>query len=191
MKLKVLIIESSEIIVDGLKEILQRPEIRVLEPETNVDEIESRIAASQPDVVIVNPNLCAHLPLLRGSHGAGVVALVYQYVKPSAIKGFDAIIDINDSRASIIRTVTSACRQTKQGETPDNNTGEGYDLTKREKDVLIEVARGLTNKEIAAKLNVSVFTITSHRKNIIRKTGIKSVAGLTVYALLNNLIEEV
>ena len=37
---------------------------------------------------------------------------------------------------------------------------------------------------------MSVFTVTTHRKNIVRKTGIKSVAGLTVYALLNNLIDE-
>ncbi|MDY6258685.1 MAG: LuxR C-terminal-related transcriptional regulator, partial [Bacteroidales bacterium] len=65
-----------------------------------------------------------------------------------------------------------------------------YDLTKRETAVLIEVARGLTNKEIAEKMNVSVHTVISHRKNIMHKTGIKSVAGLTVYAMLNNLIEE-
>ena len=56
--------------------------------------------------------------------------------------------------------------------------------------MLIEVAKGLSNKEIAARLNVSIFTVTTHRKNIVRKTGIKSVAGLTVYALLNNLIDE-
>ena len=65
-----------------------------------------------------------------------------------------------------------------------------HELTKREIAVLVEVAKGLTNKEIANRLNVSVFTVTSHRKNIVRKTGIKSVAGLTVYALLNNLIDE-
>ena len=65
-----------------------------------------------------------------------------------------------------------------------------HELTRRETAVLVEVAKGLSNKEIAARLNVSVFTVTTHRKNIVRKTGIKSVAGLTVYALLNNLIDE-
>ena len=45
------------------------------------------------------------------------------------------------------------------------------------------------NKEIADKLNVSVHTVISHRKNITRKTGIKSVAGLTIYAMVNNLID--
>ena len=51
------------------------------------------------------------------------------------------------------------------------------------------MARGRTNKEIADEYNISVHTVISHRKNITRKTGIKSVAGLTVYALLNNMID--
>ena len=48
----------------------------------------------------------------------------------------------------------------------------------------------MTNKEIADQLHVSPHTVMSHRKNIMHKTGIKSVAGLTVYAMLNHLIEE-
>ena len=67
---------------------------------------------------------------------------------------------------------------------------EGYELTQREKDVLVLVAKGLMNKEIADKLNLSVHTVITHRKNITHKTDIKSVAGLTVYALLNNLIDK-
>ena len=48
----------------------------------------------------------------------------------------------------------------------------------------------MTNKAIATDMHLSVHTIITHRKNIVRKTGIKSIAGLTVYAMLNNLIEE-
>jgi DNA-binding CsgD family transcriptional regulator len=66
--------------------------------------------------------------------------------------------------------------------------GENCELTKREIAVLVQVAKGMTSKEIADKLNVSTNTVITHRKNISRKTGIKSVAGLTVYAMLNNLI---
>ena len=66
---------------------------------------------------------------------------------------------------------------------------EGEELSDREKEILVSVANGLLNKEIADKYNISIHTVISHRKNITRKTGIKTVAGLTVYALLNNLIE--
>lgn len=67
--------------------------------------------------------------------------------------------------------------------------GEGGELSAREKEILVSVARGMLNKEIADQYNISIHTVISHRKNITRKTGIKTVAGLTVYALLNNLID--
>ena len=65
---------------------------------------------------------------------------------------------------------------------------ENYELSDRETDVLILVAKGLSSKEIADKLNISVHTVNTHRKNITHKTGIKSVAGLAVYAMLHNLV---
>ena len=66
----------------------------------------------------------------------------------------------------------------------------GHELTRRETDVLVLVAKGLMSKEIAERLHISVHTVISHRKNITRKTNIKSVAGLALYALMNNLMEE-
>lgn len=71
-------------------------------------------------------------------------------------------------------------------------TGEqdgGDELSDREKEILVSVARGMLNKEIADKHGISINTVITHRKNITRKTGIKTVAGLTVYAILNNLID--
>lgn len=63
------------------------------------------------------------------------------------------------------------------------------ELSDREKEILLSVASGMLNKEIADKYNISIHTVISHRKNITRKTGIKTVAGLTVYALLNGLLD--
>ena len=61
-------------------------------------------------------------------------------------------------------------------------------MTDREIDVIRLVALGKTNKEIAEELCISIHTVISHRKNITEKLGIKSISGLTVYAMLNNLI---
>lgn len=61
---------------------------------------------------------------------------------------------------------------------------EDYQLSDRELEVLDLVAQGLSSKEISAKLNIAVNTVNTHRKSITRKTGIKSVAGLAVYAML-------
>lgn len=64
----------------------------------------------------------------------------------------------------------------------------GDRLSSREIEILVGVAQGLINKEIAAKYNLSIHTVITHRKNIARKTGIKTIAGLTAYAILNNLV---
>lgn len=62
-------------------------------------------------------------------------------------------------------------------------------LTQREKDVLCCVAQGLANKEIADRLCLSVHTVTTYRRNLSSKLGIHSPAGLTIFAILNGLID--
>jgi DNA-binding CsgD family transcriptional regulator len=61
-------------------------------------------------------------------------------------------------------------------------------LTNRETEVLRLVTQGLMNKEIADKLGISLHTVISHRKNLTEKLGIKTVSGLTVYAMMHKLI---
>ncbi len=74
-------------------------------------------------------------------------------------------------------------------DTPDIPSSDGEELSSREKEILVCVAKGMLNKEIADKLCLSIYTVITHRKNITRKLGIKTVAGLTLYALLNGLID--
>mgnify|MGYP001076458169 CR=1 FL=1 len=85
-----------------------------------------------------------------------------------------------------IQEIISRCWQTQKGKTQKSGSEE---LTVREKDVLRLVALGYSNKVIAEKLFISIHTVISHRKNITEKTGIKSISGLTVYAILNNFID--
>jgi DNA-binding CsgD family transcriptional regulator len=63
------------------------------------------------------------------------------------------------------------------------------ELTVREKEILRQVAMGYSNKEIADSLFISIHTVITHRKNITGKLGIKSISGLTVYAIINHLID--
>ena len=67
-------------------------------------------------------------------------------------------------------------------------SAEDDKLSDREKDVLIQLVNGLSNKEIADKLCISTHTVISHRKNIVKKLNIHSTAGLTIYAIVNKLI---
>ena len=185
MKQRLLIVEPSELIIEGLNAILDgQIRFKVLEPEMGTDHLADRLLAARPDIVLINPTLVESVSRLRGEYPMAVVALVYQYVEREQLKQYDAVVDIRDSRALIIETLA----QVLPGEVDGGKNN--YELTKRETAVLVQLAQGKTNKEIADALNVSVHTVISHRKNITHKTGIKSVAGLTVYAMLNNLIDE-
>ena len=64
-----------------------------------------------------------------------------------------------------------------------------HELSAREVEVLALIARGLMNKQIADRLHISLTTVISHRKNITEKLGIKSVPGLTIYAVLNGYVD--
>ena len=80
-------------------------------------------------------------------------------------------------------------QQLLAGENINNSTGENSkELSSRETDVLQLIVKGITNKEIADKLNISLNTVLSHRKNITAKLGIKTVSGLTFYAIMNGII---
>ena len=65
----------------------------------------------------------------------------------------------------------------------------GHELSAREIEVLVLITKGLINKEIADKLNIGLTTVITHRKNITEKLGIKSVSGLTIYAVMNGYAE--
>ena len=75
------------------------------------------------------------------------------------------------------------------GNSPLPAPEESRDLSAREIEVLVLVSKGYINKEIADKLNISLTTVITHRKNITEKLGIKSVSGLTMYAVMNGYVE--
>ena len=190
-RIKILIVEPAEVVVEGLSSFLgNQPRFAVLSPAFGTERLTERIVGAHPDVIVVNPTLVDNPGTLRDdAPQAAVVALVYQYVEPWRLKAYDAVIDIRMSRASIVETLADAVQNEQKTEIAGTE-GTAYELSRRETDVLVLVAKGLTNKEIAEQLSVSVHTVISHRKNIMHKTGIKSVAGLTVYAMLNNLIDD-
>ena len=193
MKRKVLIIEPSEIIKAGLKAIIDSTgSFEVVACCDDLTNIEEKIAYRHPNIIITNPTVIPYsrqmaLPQAMSDDGEiANVALVHQYTDPAALRLFDATIDIRDSREALAEALTSLENENRKTK---KNT-DSSDLTKRETDILILVAKGMMSKEIADKLNISIHTVISHRKNITKKTGIKSVAGLAVYAMLNNLMDE-
>ena len=192
MSKRVIICEASEIITTGLYEIIQGINgFDVVARLDTPEHLSEKILSTNANLVIINPNLLGftdrNLPsqLLKDYPYIVVIALVTNYIENSSLKGYDTVIEINDPKLRIMNKLNQLAQDSDKQEKADD-----VELSKREIDVLVAVAKGMMNKEIADQMNISIHTVISHRKNITRKTGIKSVSGLTVYALLNNLIDE-
>ncbi|MCF8335916.1 MAG: LuxR C-terminal-related transcriptional regulator [Bacteroidales bacterium] len=96
---------------------------------------------------------------------------------------FDAVLNRNAQKDDIVPLIEKVLKN------EINATGhEEAILSSREQEVLKQVAMGYTNQEIADRLHISKHTVISHRKNLTSKLGIKTVSGLTLYAVLNDLI---
>lgn len=90
------------------------------------------------------------------------------------------------------RLVKAIVRLRRYGHRPAPHTSSmpnmEHDLSPREIEVLVLVTKGYINKEIAKRLNISLTTVISHRKNIAEKLGIKSVSGLAIYAVMHGYV---
>lgn len=191
MRNRVIICETSEIITIGLAEIIDSmAQFDVVARLDSPDHLSEKITATDANLLVIDPMLLGFhnkdfLSQLGKEHPNVVtVALVSSYLDHSMLSPYGGVIELNDTKSKII----SKMNEFAQSEATKNT--DDVELSKREIDVLVAVAKGMMNKEIADQMNISIHTVISHRKNITRKTGIKSVSGLTVYALLNNLIDE-
>ena len=191
MRNRVIICEASEMIAIGLAEIVDgMAQFDVVARLDNPEHLSEKITALDANLLVIDPMLLGFqnkdfLSQLGKEHpNVVIIALVSSCLDHAMLTPYNGIIEINDTRSKII----SKMNEFVQSETTKN--ADDVELSKRETDVLVAVAKGMMNKEIADQMNISIHTVISHRKNITRKTGIKSVSGLTVYALLNNLIDE-
>ncbi len=189
MSKRILIVVPSAIAAKGLEQVfndLGEFEVCAILRDINGQELRSMA----PDVVIVDPEIFDYAS--RSSvkvrvaeySDAAVLAFTIGPLDEDQQRQYDGVIGLMDTPPAIIKKVRAALED--RTEAPRS---EGEELSQREKEILICVAKGMLNKEIADQYNISIYTVITHRKNITRKTGIKTVAGLTVYALLNNLID--
>lgn len=181
------ILDSSKIIFEGLANIINKSgHYFKLFKADNFNEIENIIHSDKPDVLIINPMLIQNkekefLLFKKNLPESLFIALIYSYVSPQIITLFDKEIQITDSPETIINLISN----TKT----TSATNDQEQLSEREIDVLKLIIAGMSNKQIADKLFISIHTVISHRKNISAKTGIKSQSGLTIYALSNKIVQ--
>lgn len=184
-RFKVAIVESAAVVAEGIAAILARsPKVEVVGCYRLLSDVESLLVTGRVDVVLASVAKYHQIEASTALGSTPVVGIQTTLVEEEVLRRFAATITLFTSAEEVERIVVEAAE-----EPSEHNVSESHELSERERDVLILVARGYTNKEIASELNISPHTVISHRKNIVHKTGIRSVAGLTVYAVLNKLID--
>lgn len=189
VRLQAVVAESSVIVRSGLMAVLKRmgdPRMEVTEV-TDMSMLTLQLKRCKPDVLIVNPNwLGLQRPgaLLQEADCTGCKTVALQTVlgDASVLRHYDAAVSIYDSVETIKEKLETVLRTEGQAETAQT-------LSPREKEIIIGVVKGLTNKQIADNLHISTHTVMTHRKNIAGKLQIHSPAGLTIYAIVHKLVE--
>ena len=187
--IQIIIVETSAIVYEGLAGVfLKSGEKFHVTVTSTLEELEQIFTRRRVNVIIINPsliqnNLKTFNQLKKQFDTTQWIGFVYAHYDQQFLSMFDAMITISDTAGNIVSSINKALDST------DSKTEQLADvLSDREIDVLKLLATGLANKEIADKLNISINTVITHRKNISQKTGIKSVSGLTIYAVLKKLI---
>lgn len=190
---KIVIADPSAIVMCGLASLLKKlPDMEVVMQTDDLRTASSRLQVLRPDLLIVNPSMIDFSKrkmvrtMFEDFPDMKLVALVSAFFENQVLRQFNGVLEINDNLQRIKSTLNAVLSESGSEE----DESESAQLSDREKEVLVCLAKGQRNQEIADALKISVHTVVTHRKNIVRKTGIKSVAALTVYAILNNLIDE-
>ena len=185
----VVIIEKNYLMQAGLESVItELPRLVLLKVFSGDEPNMARLVAKQkPDVLILNP-LCIETPVtsflnqLKKDINPLIFAVLDDRAPDSLKSPFSCRLLYSDNKQQIQNKIRTRCGL-------DNVAHERAQiLSAREITVLKHVVLGLTNQEIADKLFLSVHTVTTHRKNINKKLGIKTVSGLMVYALMNQLV---
>ena len=186
---KILLIEPSEIVAAGLSDIISRiPNFSIVQTLSNLGYY-NPAASNNIDIIIVDPSVIDYnerfdIRSYFNNDSITIIALMLGNHEESVIRQYDGCIGIYDNTQRVAQKLRSAIEEAAQ--TPRSDINE---LSSRERDILAAVAKGMTNTEIADEFNISVYTVISHRRNISQKLGINSIPGLTVYAIMNKLVD--
>ncbi|SMX28291.1 Oxygen regulatory protein NreC [Pelagimonas phthalicica] len=196
---KVVIVDDHPMVAEGIEAILDSyDDISVIATLSDGKAIVDQLEALAPDVILMDLNmpglggLSATEMILEKTTDTRILILSMhdtpEYINTALSHGARGYV-LKDVQTEEIKTAIDAvmageiylCTGAKGSLAPSDDSREP--LTNREQTVLLQLAQGKSNKEVALALDISVRTVETHRKNIKRKLGISTTAGLTRYAL--------
>ena len=188
---RIAIADTSIIIRSGLTNALRRlPTIKVQPIELlSVDALNDCLRTQEIEILIVNPGFGDFFDISKfreenSNKKIKLIALVSSFVDSTLLSKYDESISIFDDLEAITKKIQGLIATDSEEDEDDGQES----LSQREKEIVVCVVKGMTNKEIAENLFLSIHTVITHRRNISKKLQIHSAAGLTIYAIVNKLV---
>ena len=190
--LRVLVAEPLPLVREGLLAMLEHITSVHIHPVSvnNRQSLDSLLAVRQIDLLLVSSHFDGAFDFqqFRQQHPqipcAAIVTDLVTLAKTDKSLPYLTITTSSDQLALLIEQLVR-----EKSATPALPADERDVLSVREREILVLLAQGLSNKEIADRLFLSVYTVMTHRRNICQKLNIHSVSGLTIYAIANKLME--
>ncbi|WP_417260910.1 response regulator transcription factor [Celeribacter sp.] len=203
---RVLIVDDHPMVAEGIRALLESfDDIEVVGTLCNGREAVDQIEELAPDVVLLDLNMpqmggltATELLLERRPETRILILSMHdspEYIGAALSHGAMGYVlkdvpteDVKEAIDAVMRGEQFLCNGAQAAIGPKIRDGR-EPLTEREQTILLELAQGKSNKEVAAALDISVRTVETHRKNIKRKLGISSTAGLTRYAMEHGVLQ--
>lgn len=180
-----IIIHSWPIVEIGLRTVLQSLKMEVQEVFAECPDCK-KLAEWNDAVVLIDIRhwefIRNHQKILR-RRGISIIGIDFDPQQPFDTTIFDEILLSTDNKSLLFSKLYKFSH-------PVNRIKPTNQLSSREIEVLKLIALGHSNRLISQKLFISIHTVITHRKHITSKLGIKSISGLTLYAILNNLADQ-
>ena len=190
--IKLVIADNSPIVRSGLIAVLRHiPGLKIQPYEVQTQSsLQNYIFMHEPDLVIVNPMCDGWFDIKAFKAGLKKTSIKFMALL-SAVIDSAVLKDYNDSFTIYddVEQISTKIAKLLSEDSDKDQSAENENLSQREKEIIVGVVKGLTNKEIADKLCLSIHTVITHRRNVSRKLQIHSPAGLTIFAIINGLVE--
>ena len=188
---KVVVVSNAFLLSSGIENLtLELSSLLVDHVYTGSEKnLYEKLVAKKPEIIIIDPESVSEvlIPLLRKLYkekDIKVIGLVSATTDENVTSRFKFTLNTQNNKYKLLDSFQKIVGKEKK----DKDDTEQI-LSKRETEILRHLTLGLTNQDIADKLFLSVHTVMTHRKKITKKLGIKSLSGLTVYALMNKLVD--
>ncbi|MEL7011956.1 MAG: response regulator transcription factor [Pseudomonadota bacterium] len=205
-RVRVVIVDDHPMVAQGIQSILESfDDVEVIATLTNGQEIIDKVEDLEPDVILLDLNMpgigglsTTEIILERRPEMRILILSMHdspEYISSALNHGAVGYL-LKDVPTDEIKKAIDAVMAGQQylstgveDRLKPFSGGTREQLTNREQNILLQLAQGLSNKEVALELDISVRTVETHRKNIKKKLGISSTAGLTRYAMEHGVLQ--